>query len=153
MKKFEFSLQSVFEYKQTVEKDQKAELSRAEAVLRELREREQALDEAFRRNSEEQDAVLERGVDIVSELEKFAAFFRHVREEKEILRVKIENAEEVKARCQARLIVTMRELKTYRKLRDEQYARYLKDVETEEEKEMNDHVSFTSATAGERKNS
>lgn len=143
MKKFQFTLQSVYEYKQTVEKNQKADLNRAETLLRELREKERVLDETFERSCVERDAVLEKRVDIVSNLEKYDAFFRRLREEKESLAVKIINAEEVKARCQAALVATMKELKTYKKLRDEQYERYLKEVESEEEKAIGDIVSFS----------
>lgn len=143
MKKFQFTLQSIYEYKQTVEKSQKADLSRAEAVLRELREKERELDEAFRRNSDLRDAVLKENTGVIGELEKFDAFFRYIHEVKKELSVKIFNAEDVKSRCQERLIATMLELKTYKKLRDEQYAQYLKDTAAEEEKEMSDRVSFS----------
>ena len=149
MKKFAFSLQSVYEYKQTVEKTQKAELSRAEAALRLLREQERALDEAFERNREERDEILTKRFDVVSELEKYDAFFRRLREEKEELLIKIQHAENVKARCQENLIITMKELKTYTKLRDEQYQQYLKAVAAEEEKEIGDIVSFSVATEKE----
>jgi len=36
----------------------------------------------------------------------------------------------------------MKEIKTYLKLRDEQYQAYLKEVQAEEAKEMDDLVSF-----------
>lgn len=143
MKKFNFTLQSVFEYKQTVEKTQKAELSRAEEVLRELRERERLLDEAFERNRLLREEALLQSTGVIDALEKFDAFFRHLREEKKALSIKIFDAEDVKARCQAKLIATMKELKVYKKLREEQYARYLREVAAEEEKEIGDIVSFS----------
>ena len=40
----------------------------------------------------------------------------------------------------------MRELKTYNKLRAEQYQEYMKEVQAEEEKEIGDLVSFNTIT-------
>ena len=70
------------------------------------------------------------------------AYFRYLRDAREVLAAKIVKAEEHKEKCQALLITTMRELKTYENLRAEQYAAYLKEVQAEEEKNMGDLVSF-----------
>lgn len=149
MKKFVFSLQSVYEYKQTLEKTQKAELSRAENVLRELRQREHELEQDFERNRSLREEALTKVTGVLSELEKFDAYFRYLHGVKKELAEKILRAEEVKARCQAQLIATMKELKIYTKLKDEQYARYLKEVAAEEEKEISDIVSFSTVKNSE----
>lgn len=146
MKRFKFTLQSVYDYKLTVEKTQKADLKRAEAILQELRDYERKLELAFVRNSEVRSAALEKRFGVVEELERCDAYFRFLSEEKEILAEKIVKAEEEKQRCQERLIATMKELKTFVKLRNEQYQRYLKEVAAEEEKEISDIVSFKAAT-------
>lgn len=146
MKKFKFTLESIYEYKQTVEKTQKADLSNAEAALRALREKERELDESFERNTLLREEALQQRFGVLDELDKFDAFFRHIREEKEALAVKIFDAEDYRARCQEKLMATMRELKTYTKLREEQYKQYLKDVEAEEEKEISDRVSFSAVS-------
>ena len=70
------------------------------------------------------------------------AYFRYLRDAIKIIRERIEKAEEVVMRCQEKLIITMKELKTYEKLRKEQYEEYLKEAKSEEEKEMDDLVSF-----------
>lgn len=149
MKKFAFSLQSVFGYKQTLEKTQKADLSRAEAELRALMDQDRLLDEAFERNNAEREAALCGRLGVVGELEKYDVYFRRIREEKEELAIRILKAEQVRTRCQELLIVTMKEIKTYTKLKDEQYKQYLKEVADEEEKEMSDRVSFTSVSQAE----
>lgn len=146
MKKFKFTLKAVYEYKQTVEKTQKADLSRAEEMLRMLRQREQELIQAFEHNSALRDAALEKRVGVISELEKIDAYFRRLREEREELAVKIKKAEVARDSCRELLIITMKEIKTYAKLEQEQYQRYLKEVAEEEEKEMSDIVSFSAAT-------
>ena len=59
--------------------------------------------------------------------------------------MKIKNAETAKLRCQEVLIITMREIKTYNKLRGKQYQEYLKEAAAEEEKELSDIISFSVA--------
>lgn len=142
MKKFVFSLQSLYEYKQTIEKLQKSELSRAEAFLRELQARWQDLEQAFERGKETQDEALRASNSVVETLAAHAVYFRHLNEERKKLLPKLREAEEERDRRRQELITTMKELKAYKKLREEQYARYLKEVQTEEEKAMNDLVSF-----------
>lgn len=142
MKRFKFSLQSVYDYKLTVEKTQKADLRRAEALLRELRRREAELTLAFQRNAETRSAALEQRFGVLAELERCDAFFRYLTDEKRVLDEKIQKAEEHKLQCQQRLVATMKEIKTFVKLKDEQYAKYLKEVAAEEEKEISDIVSF-----------
>ncbi|MCL1829497.1 MAG: flagellar FliJ family protein [Oscillospiraceae bacterium] len=150
MKKFVFSLKAVYKYKLTVEKMQKADLSRAEHALRELREKERLLNEDFARAGSERDEVLKRHTDIIEELEEYDRYFRYLREAKKELAAKIVRAENIRDMCRVKLLATMKELKTYRKLREEQYRQYLKDVATEEEKEMGDLVSFAVVSGVEK---
>ena len=85
-------------------------------------------------------------MDVVSTLAEHDAYFRYLRGAVIAVREKIVRAERVVSECQARLITTMRELKTYNKLRAEQYLEYLKEVQSEEEKEIGDLVSFNTIT-------
>lgn len=142
MKRFVFSLKALYEYKQTLEKLQKGELSRAQEVLRALYAQRQALDEAFERGKQTLEEALRSHKAVAEALTEHDVFFRHLSGEREKLEPKILNAEAVRDRCQQQLIATMKELKAYAKLRDEQYQRYLKEVQVEEEKEMSDLVSF-----------
>lgn len=142
MKKFVFTLKTVYEYKQTVEKMQKADLSKAEALLRELRDEERRLDEAFERNKQSLERALESNTDVVEALERHDAYFRYLRDAIVELREKIAKAEEARDKCRELLIVTMKELKAYEKLKEAQYARYLKELAAEEEKSISDIVSF-----------
>ena len=146
MKKFVFSLQTVNDYKLTVEKTQKAALAKAEALLRELHAEEKRLDDIFSRNSIARDVELRSGTADAQTLAAYDAFFQHIGEEKKKLAVKIVNAEAAKLRCQELLITTMKELKAYSKLRDKQYEEYLKEVAAEEEKTLGDIISFSVST-------
>ena len=142
MKKFVFSLQALLNYKETVERTQKAELKRAQQILRELQEEEMRLLTAYSDNEISLERALRERTDIVTALAEHDAYFRYLRNALIEVREKIIRAERVVSECQTRLITTMRELKTYNKLRNEQYLEYLKEVQMEEEKEIGDLVSY-----------
>ena len=142
MKKFVFSLQALFNYKQTVEKTQKAELKKAQQALRELQKEEQRLLRAYADNERSLEMALKRNEDIGTALSEHDAYFRFLRDALKEIRERIVKAEEIVLECQSRLIVTMKEIKTYNKLRDEQYLKYKKEIQTEEDKEIGDLVSF-----------
>ena len=147
MKKFVFSLQALFNYKLTVEKQQKAELSDARQALRILLEEEQRLKDDYAGNERSLEKALCDDKDIQTALNEHDAYFRFLRDALKELRAKIATAEKIVRKCQMRLIVTMREIKTYNKLRDEQYADYLIELKSEEGKEIDDLVSFNTITS------
>ena len=142
MKKFKFTLQALHNYKLTVEKLQMAELKRAQLVLLELQDEEAKLMRAWLDNESSLEKVLQSGRDVGAALGEHDSYFRFLRDELVEVRKKIVRAEKIVAECQEKLILTMKELKTYVKLRDEQYQAWLKEVQTEDAKEMDDLVSF-----------
>ena len=142
MKKFKFTLQALYNYKLTVEKLQKADLKRAQQMLQELLDEEDRLLKAWDDNERSLEEALLKGENVATALSEHDAFFRYLREALIEVRKKIVKAEEVVRQCQERLILTMKEIKTYLKLRDEQYMAYLKEVQAEEAKTMDDLVSF-----------
>jgi len=142
MKKFKFSLQALFNYKQTVEKLQKAELKKAQLALRELLDEEERLLRAYADNERSLEKALLENIDVANALTEHDAYFRFLRDALKEIRERIVIAEELVRQCQEQLIVTMKEIKTYKKLRDEQFQKYMKEVQAEEDKEMGDIVSF-----------
>jgi len=142
MKKFKFTLQSVYEYKLTVEKLQKAELKKAQEELERLLAEEQRLKSLFEANERSLEEGIKKGDDIPRIMEEHDAYFRFLREKLIEVREEIILAEEHKTECEVRLIKTMKEIKTYVKLKDEQFQEYLKEAQIETEKDMGDLVSF-----------
>jgi len=142
MKKFVFTLQALYDYKVSVEKNQKAELKKAQQALRDLIDEELRLLRAYADNELSLERALSRNEDVVSALSEHDAYFRFLRDALKEIRKRIAKAEEVVAQCQARLIITMKEIKTYKKLREEQFQEYMKEVQAEEDKEIGDLVSF-----------
>ena len=142
MKRFKFTLQPLFNYKITVEKLQKADLRRAQQALRELLDEEQRLLNAYAENERSLEKALRENINVVAALSEHDAYFRFLRDALKELRERIVIAEELVRKCQELLIVTMKEIKTYNKLRAEQYQEYLKEVQIEEDKNIGDLVSF-----------
>jgi len=142
MKKFVFTLAALYKYKQTVERMQKAELRKAQQALQELVDEETRLLKAYADNEKSLEEALRKGENVATALSEHDAYFRFLRDALTEVRIRIEEAEEVVRQCQERLIITMKEIKTYLKLRDEQFQQYLKEVQMEEAKEMDDLVSF-----------
>ena len=142
IKKFKFTLQALYNYKLTVEKLQKAELKRAQQALQELLDEEQRLLKAWADNERSLEEALKKGENVGDALIEHDAYFRYLRDALIAIRKKIVVAEAVVRQCQERLILTMKEIKTYLKLRDEQYQAWTKEVSAEEAKEMDDLVSF-----------
>jgi len=142
LKRFKFTLQPVYNYKLTVEKLQKTELRKAQQALRELRAEERRLEKAYADNELSLEKALRENIDVATALSEHYAYFRYLRDALKELRERIVKAEEVVTECQNRLIATMKEIKTYKKLRDEQYQSYLKEIRAEEDKEMGDIISF-----------
>jgi len=142
LKKFKFTLQALYNYKLTVEKLQKAELRRAQQALQELLDEEQRLIQAWADNERSLEEALKKGENVGAALTEHDAYFRYLRDALIEVRKKIVRAEEVVKECQDRLILTMKEIKTYLKLRDEQYQAWMKEVQADEAKTMDDLVSF-----------
>jgi len=145
MKKFKFTLQALQNYKLTVEKLQRAELKRAQQVLRDFQNEEARLLGAWADNELSLEKALKSGLDVGGALSEHDAYFRFLRDELVEIREKIVEAEEVVLECQEKLMMTMKELKTYEKLRDEQYQVWLKEAQLEDAKEMDDIVHHTSS--------
>jgi len=146
MKKFKFTLQPLYNYKLTVEKLQKADLKKAQQELMELRDEESRLEQAYADNERSLKRALRENIDVTAALIEHDAYFRFLRDALKELRERIVRAEEVVIKCQERLLITMKEIKTYLKLRDEQYQKYRKEVQAEEDKEIGDLVSFNTIT-------
>jgi len=142
MKKFKFTLQALYNYKLTVEKLQKVELKRAQQVLQELLDEERRLINAWAYNEKSLEEALRKGENVGAALTEHDAYFRYLRDALIEIRKRIVRAEEVVRQCQDRLILTMKEIKTYLKLRDEQHQAWMKEVQSEEAKEIDDLVSF-----------
>ena len=141
MKKFKFTLKSLLNVKQALEKQRKAELRAAAAIrdgfVRGLCEMEKRLDDQRSRLVQQggqsvglaEFAVRSRG---------FQALFLHMDEQKEKIRV----AEIEAARILNLLTGVMTERKVLEKLREKQYTLYREEMSREENIIVDEFMSF-----------
>ncbi len=123
MKKFRFTLQSVLNVKQSLEKQQMAELGVCEMRIKTFqRELDEIIDRRERSRRDFQSALSE-GVK-AHDLTVFAMGFTAMRGKIEAQERKIETAEEEKRRVQARLLEVMQERKMLEKLKEKQLGEY-----------------------------
>lgn len=148
MKKFVFTLETVLHYKETLEKKQKIELAQAMALLKALHEEKAALQGAVEKTAASLMRALRESHDIPAEMERHDLYQAYLRDELLQNQQKILRAEAEKKRIQTLLIITMKEIKALNRLREEEYAAYLEEVRQEEEKLINDLISFQSAVHG-----
>jgi chromosome segregation ATPase len=134
------------EMKELLEKTQKAALAETNARLDALRREEQKLLESFQRTRMSQNRMLRDGSGTVELLKMYDRYFMRLREEYASLLHRIQITEAEREQRIQELLKTTRELKSYRKLRDEQYAEYLKEVRAEEESEISELVSRQTVT-------
>ena len=150
MKKFIFTLEAVAKYKDTVEKKQKAELSRVMALLNALYQEQDHIWQSIADTAASLTRALEEQRDVVKELERHDHYQIYLRECLDDIKQRITAAEKEKKRIQALLTVTMKEIKSLERLRAEQYRAYLEEVRKEENIVLLDLISHQSTTSDER---
>ncbi|MCL2496138.1 MAG: hypothetical protein FWF04_01825 [Clostridiales bacterium] len=149
MKKFVFTLAAVAKYKKTVEKKQKAELSRVVYLLNTLYTEEKELLAAIADTAASLMRALAKNRDVLTEIKRHDIYQTFLRENLQETREKIRRAEAEKKRIQALLIITMKEQKTLDRLREEQYQAYLEEVRQEENTLIQDLISYKSVAEQE----
>jgi len=149
LKKFVFSLQSVYKYKQTQRDQKQNELAKAQNKLNELREREKELIHKLSENARQYENGLNTGMSPVqiAWYDNYTVFLNHRLAK---LAVLIRDAERIAELKKSELVAIMREIKTLERLKEEQYLTYMEDSAKEQEKELGDLMSFQST--GEKGN-
>ncbi len=145
MKKFVFTLQTVYDMALSTEKQQKLQIKRLEDRLRQLNEELSRMKEQYLDVKERCAKEMERGM-ASEELAQYSLYFESLINRMIEHREQIARAEQEKEIWVQRRIQTRKEIQTYDKLRETQYEEYLHEVKREEEKEIGDLVSFQVAS-------
>ncbi len=147
MKRFVFRLQTLLKVKEAIEKQQKAHLAMVQQKLyalidelKFLRDKRDTLNAQY-----QQEASQGMNADI---MQLYLRYFDHLRDLIYETVVKIEDTRKERARAQAALLRTMKEIKSLKKLREDQYHEYLAEVAREEADAINEIVSFKAASGG-----
>ncbi|MDR1736006.1 MAG: flagellar export protein FliJ [Oscillospiraceae bacterium] len=124
MKVFKFTLQSLLNVKNTMEKQQKAELAAANARLAALRQELEVILLDLAGQKTEYFRALNGGELTPSDLQMWSVGFKVMRERINLQKKKIETAEGEQRRAQRKVIETMKERKMLEKLKERQLAEY-----------------------------
>ena len=147
MKKFVFSLNSLFELKKTLKDKIRAEYAAAEAVLDKAVKEKEMLDRTFSEKNEEYEAKLKKGM-IVSDIQSYVNFFEELQELIREALLKIIRAQKVADEKRDELVSIFKEIEVLKKLKQKQYQEYLKEEEKKEKNVLDDIMSFNITDAG-----
>lgn len=141
MKRFTFSLQPLYDMKQSEEKQQKLELFTLQKELQARYNEMTALMAEFEGTSAEYCSVVTSGVEAVR-VQQYGQFFAKLKAAMTLTKEKISALETQKKKCVEVLVEIRKEIKLLEKLREEQYAEYLDKRKKVQEALIGDLVSF-----------
>lgn len=143
MKKFKFTLQALLNVKNTMEKQQKAELAVAEARLAAFQQELEQLKAALGMQKQVYLQGMIDGELTPGDLVVWSTGFKAMRERILLQHKKIETAEGERRRIQKKLIETMKERKMLEKLREKQLEEYKEAQRAEDAAIIGDFISST----------
>ncbi|MEL7608598.1 MAG: flagellar FliJ family protein [Bacillota bacterium] len=145
MKKFVFTLQTLYDVTISEEKQLKLKMKKIEERLTALvngqRELERRFSDAKTRSAKE----MLQGVSS-DRLVQYGRYFEYLTDAMRAQQKKIHQTENERARCLQEQIAIKKKIRTYEKLRKSQYEAYLQEAKLEAEKEIGDIVSYQTAT-------
>ncbi len=148
MAKFIFKMESILSVKQKLEDQAKAEYS---IEIIKLRQEEEKLDELKKRESEYQtklyDAVMDT-LDILK-IKILEDSVENIKYNIKLQMVVIVNQQQKVDRAREKLDNAMKERKTYEKLKEKAFEEFKAEINAEEQKEINELVSFKFRTSSD----
>lgn len=141
MAKFIFKMESILSVKTKLEDQAKAEYS---IEIMKLRQEEGKLDELENRKNVFQEKLYEAVSDrlIVSEIKRLENSVENIKYNIKLQMIVIANQQAVVDRAREKLDNAMKERKTYEKLKENAFEEFKAEINAEEQKEINELVSF-----------
>ncbi|MDL2289336.1 flagellar export protein FliJ [Clostridia bacterium OttesenSCG-928-F22] len=144
MKKFVFSLQSVYDIVLSEEKQLKLRLKQLEDRLSWLNAELDRLKEAYLDGKEECAREMQKGMG-TDKLAQYSHYFESLMNTMILQKDNIIRTEAEKAKVTEERIGVQKKIKTYEKVRERQWEEYRMEVKKEEENEIGDLVSYRAA--------
>jgi flagellar protein FliJ len=141
MKRFEFSLQPLYDMQENYEKKYKMQMSEIEEELRKRINDLDTLNGNFDKMKNEYCKAMTRGVQ-ASRVKEYGDFFERLKAVIGLIEEKIAFLENEKEKCLQKLIQVRKEKKLLDKLRENKYEEYRDEVKKEQDKRIDDLVSF-----------
>lgn len=148
MAKFIFKMESILSVKQKLEDQAKAEYS---IEIMRLRQEEEKLNELENRRDMYQTKLYEAVMDTlnISEIKILEDSVENIKYNIKIQLVVIANQQKSVDRAREKLDNAMKERKTYEKLKEKAFEEFKAEINAEEQKEINELVSFKFRTSSD----
>lgn len=147
MKRFKFTLKTIYSVTESEEKQQKLRLRQIEERLKELHAGMEKLEDDYVHSKAQCAQKMVQGMP-AEELQQYNAYFEALIAAIQLQAEMIVENQKEQERWLAMRVATRRKLKTLDKLRQKQYDAYLQEVKREEDAEIGDLVSYRSAVKG-----
>ncbi len=141
MKKFVFSLQTLYDLKIKEEKNQKRELGQIEAKLDILKSELGALKAEYDAYANEYREYLKGSISM-DEMNQYNYYFADQSDLIDQKKDEIIDQNEVKKICVGKLVEILKDIKSYEKLKEKQYEEYQVESKKEENQTMDDILSY-----------
>lgn len=141
MKKFVFSLQSWYDMQLGIEKQHKLQIGIIEAKINACRDELAELGRCFDRTKEEFFGEVSQGM-IAHRANHYGSFFDTTKATMAAVTDQMGKLEEEKAEWMQKLVLVRRDIKLLDKLRESQYSEYLAEVKKNQNKFVDDFVSY-----------
>ncbi len=141
MAKFVYKMQSLLNVKSKLEEQAKNEYSAAQARLREEQDRLRILYERLEGYLEEGRQLRSKALNVV-DLRSNTEAQERIKEFIEIQKLEVRKAEEVVEEARIKLVEAQKERKTQEKLRERAFDEFLLEIKKEENKEVDELVSY-----------
>ena len=148
MAKFIFKMESILSVKEKLEEQAKAEYS---IEIMKLRQEEEKLDELEKRKNAYQTRLYEAVMDTlnISEIKILEDSVENIKYNIKLQLIVIANQQKNVDRAREKLDNVMKERKTYEKLKEKAFEEFKEQINAEEQKEINELVSFKFRTGSD----
>lgn len=141
MKKFSFTLDSLFELKKAQKDQRQKEFAEAKARLEKAMHEKDSLEKTYTDENEKYEKKVNKGV-TAGDIEFYAIYFKDLRGKIAAAACEIARAQEEAGAKQEALVEAFKEIKSLEKLRDKQYEEYLTEEAKQESKLREDILAF-----------
>lgn len=144
MKKFVFSLDALYKVRKAMKDSLQAEYSAAAAALEEARARERGIQDTLTAETQCFEAKMKNGM-TAGDLQVYCRFIEELRQKEKAASAETERAAYYAGQKRAELVDVFKEVKTIEKLREKQYEAFITEEEKEENKALDNLISYNIA--------
>lgn len=139
MKKFVFSLQKLYDVKESEEKQKRLELEQLDKDLRTYQRQRDANQALFKKQYNSYEKKCREGM-AMREVKQHGEFFQYLEKEIRAQETVIASCRQSMERCRSELLKLINEQNVLERMRGEQYEDYMKDIAKDQDKLIEDFM-------------